>query len=90
MPLDPDQMYRAMMAAVRNANDERQQLATQLKELRAAFDQLVTVLIGNHVLQEGHRKVLERASSSAMVGERPRVRLRIRRSRHRAIKLPFR
>ena len=31
MPLDPDQMYRAMMAAVRNANDERQQLATQLK-----------------------------------------------------------
>src|SRR5262245_13475809 len=77
MSLDPDQIYRAMMTAVRRANDERDDLATQLTELRAAFDQLVNVLIGKTVLQENHRRVLERASSAALVGEKPRVRLRM-------------
>jgi Fe-S-cluster containining protein len=74
--VENDETYRSLMNALRRANEARDRSDGELAELRARFEQLVTVLTGKGILAEGHHRLLDRVGRLAAGAQRPKVRLR--------------
>jgi hypothetical protein len=71
-----DEAYLALAQALRAAEERASRSERELAALRAAFEQLVRVLIGKGQLAEGHKQVFAKAGELAARGVPPKVRLR--------------
>jgi hypothetical protein len=74
--MDLNEVYEALAIALRRVEERQTEGEQALAELRARFDQVVDILQGGGVLNDGHRALVERVAQVARREIRPRVRLR--------------
>lgn len=74
--MNADEAYEALAAAMRRASDARIKSERELAELRAKFDQLIDILVGNKLLTAGHKQHLDRVAQTVGNAEPRKVRLR--------------
>jgi Fe-S-cluster containining protein len=72
-----DEAYVALAQALRSAEERASRSERELAALRAAFEQLVTVLIAKGQLAEGHKQLFDKVGELAAREVPHKVRLRV-------------
>lgn len=74
--MDEYDLYQALNVTVRRSNEALEKSERELAELRATLGQVIHILTGKGILNQGHERLIERIAGDAARAVRPKVRLR--------------